>query len=73
MIGIEETENLISNMRNQAQNLLTSAKALESGADALENAIAPVKLAMGNYNAWQEFSKKFFDMWSNSGHINKEV
>lgn len=73
MIGIEETENLISNMRNQAQNLLTSAKALESGADALENAIAPVKLAMSNYNAWQEFSKKFFDMWSTPGHINKEV
>lgn len=56
MMSIEEAEKIIATMRAQA-------RALDSGADALEAALAPLKAAMVNIETWNTASTAFFDFW----------
>lgn len=56
MMSIEDTENLIRTMRSQA-------RALDAGADALEQALLPMKAAMANMEAFGQAGKAMMDFW----------
>lgn len=56
MMSIKDTENLITTMRAQA-------RALDAGATALENAIAPMKLALANVDAVYQASDAAWRCW----------
>lgn len=63
MISIEDTEKLIAAMRAQA-------RALDTGADALETALAPFKAAQQGMESWNSAMKSFFEFYQVPGHFD---
>lgn len=66
MPTIEELEKLIENMRAQA-------KALNTGADALEASLAPMKAMTSSFDEWSRITSAMWSGWTGKSILDEYI
>lgn len=66
MFSVEEIEKTIATMRNQAN-------ALNTGADALEQSLVPIKAAQASIDMWNKATGSMIEFWSGKSPLTKPI